>query len=54
MIDCLLWVAVGLLSFRFMSFLTVDAIISNQAFRHKLDLKQLTFQLLNQLKLGSE
>ena len=36
-----------------MQFLTVDDILSNQAFRHKLDLKELKLQLLNQLKLGS-
>ena len=36
-----------------MQFLTVDGILSNQAFRHKLDLNELKLQLLNQLKLGS-
>ena len=41
MLDCLLLAAVGLFPFRFMPFLTGDAILSNQAFRHKLGLKYL-------------
>ena len=31
-----------------------DAILSNQASRHKLDLKYLKLQLLNEAKLGSD